>query len=212
MSIMQPEQAGSSIGAERFAFWLRSSKPSEGAQEYDTNPILMAAWMGSDPVGGGWGLDGVRSGRRLAQHSRGSRFGSSGSATMAPLLAVANTLGRQTQYDDRKEMHRHSVRQWIADDAGRPRRVPCRIGSDYRTPRNAGTVHQILRRNLSAESCAAAGQTRRYRAVPFLFPLFDRSMGDESRREAIAPVRRLGLDFGQQAARQRARRAEFLFP
>jgi hypothetical protein len=35
MSIMRPEQAGSSIGAERFAFWSTSTKPSEGAQEYE---------------------------------------------------------------------------------------------------------------------------------------------------------------------------------
>jgi hypothetical protein len=37
-------------------------------------------------------------------------------------------------------------------------------------------------------------------------------MGDKARREAIAPVGRLGLDLGQQAACQRTRRAEFLFP
>jgi hypothetical protein len=47
---------------------------------------------------------------------------------------------------------------------------------------------------------------------PFHFRRFDRSMGDEARREALAPAGRLGLDLGHQAARQRAGRAEFLFP
>jgi hypothetical protein len=35
---MRPEQAGSSTGAERFAFWSTSPKPSEGAQEYEFSP------------------------------------------------------------------------------------------------------------------------------------------------------------------------------
>jgi hypothetical protein len=35
---MRPEQAGSSTGAERFAFWSTSPKPSEGAKEYEFSP------------------------------------------------------------------------------------------------------------------------------------------------------------------------------